>query len=61
METTLKEFLAYLAVERGLAKNTVESYAGDLVKFSAFLSPRKRRLGSFRREDVMAFLDALRG
>lgn len=61
MKTTLKEFLAYLAVERGLAKNTVESYAGDLVKFSAFLSPRKRRLGSFRREGVMAFLDALRG
>lgn len=61
METTLKDFLAYLAVERGLAKNTVESYSVDLVKFSAFLSSRKKLLSSFRREDVGAFLDSLRG
>lgn len=61
METTLKDFLAYLAVERGLAKNTVESYSVDLVKFSTFLSSRKKLLSSFRREDVGAFLDSLRG
>jgi integrase/recombinase XerD len=61
METTLKEFLAYLAVEKGLAKNTVESYAGDLGKFSAFLSSRKKRPGRFKREDIAAFLDDLRG
>ncbi len=61
METTLKDFLAYLAVERGLAKNTVESYSGDLVKFSAFLSSRKKLLSSFGKKDVVAFLDSLRG
>lgn len=61
MEYLLKDFLAYLAVERGLANNTVESYSTDLSKFSNFLSSRKRKLGSFRRTDVMDFLDALRG
>lgn len=61
MERLLKDFLAYLSVERGLAKNTVESYAMDLAKFSGFLSSKKKRLRSFKRADVVDFLDALRG
>jgi integrase/recombinase XerD len=56
----LEEFAAYLAVERGLSRNTVESYCMDLGKFAAFLSSRGSDLSSFSREDVVDFLDALR-
>lgn len=61
MERTLEEFAAYLAVEKGLARNTVESYSMDLVKFSKFLSSRKREIDSFRKDDVVDYLDTLRG
>jgi len=61
MDKTLGEFLAYLSVERGFARNTVESYSMDLAKFSRFLSSRRKRLSSFKRADVADFLDSLRG
>jgi integrase/recombinase XerD len=34
--TWIDEFLAYLSCERGLAKNTIESYGRDLSQFEAF-------------------------
>jgi integrase/recombinase XerD len=60
MEKLLEDFLAYLAVEKGLAKNTVASYSMDLSKFFKFLSSKKRRIGSLGKEDVVDFLDAQR-
>jgi len=60
MEKLLEDFLAYLAVEKGLARNTVASYSMDLLKFFKFLLSRKRRPRSLGKEDVVDFLDALR-
>ncbi|KKM08871.1 recombinase XerD [Clostridiales bacterium PH28_bin88] len=37
MRTWVDEFIHYLAVERGLADNTLASYYGDLQQFLAFL------------------------
>ncbi|NLM52566.1 MAG: site-specific tyrosine recombinase XerD [Firmicutes bacterium] len=37
MEQTLREFIHYLAVERGLSDNTLEAYNRDLCAFTAFL------------------------
>jgi integrase/recombinase XerD len=41
MEKQIKNFLNYLAVERGLAANTVVSYQFDLKQFQGFCTGRK--------------------
>mgnify|MGYP000182766500 FL=1 len=35
--TIIKDFKIYLTIERGLAKNTVESYGRDLEKLRRYL------------------------
>lgn len=57
----LSDYLAHLAVERGLAANTLASYRRDLRRYIDHLTERGRH--SFRevgRDDVVAFLTALR-
>jgi integrase/recombinase XerD len=54
-------YLDHLAVERGLAKNTLSSYRRDLRRYVDFLSERQRdALGQVTEEDVAAFLVFLR-
>ncbi len=53
-----KEFLRYLAVERGLSVNTVEAYGRDLADFADFLG--EKGVASFRaanREAIVDYLD----
>lgn len=57
----LADYLAHLAVERGLSANTLASYRRDLRRYIDHLAERGRH--SFRevgRDDVVAFLTALR-
>lgn len=56
----LKKFSSYLAMEKGLALNTVNSYAQDLGKFHAWLDSEGRSLESFTRDDVVGFMESLR-
>ena len=56
----LKQFVSYLAIERGLSKNTVASYAMDLKGFFAFLSEKGVQEGSFDRADIADYLKRLR-
>jgi integrase/recombinase XerD len=56
----LKSFISYLSVERGLAKNTLASYATDLKGFFGSLSDSGRDSGSFTREDIVNYLGKLR-
>jgi integrase/recombinase XerD len=56
----LKNFLTYLAAEKGLSRNTIESYQFDLRKFQSFLSSKKKDLTSFARADIIDFIESLR-
>lgn len=56
----LEEFIAFVTVEKGLSRNTAASYLTDLRKFHSFLEEKGKALGSFRREDIGDFLEALR-
>ena len=54
----LNNFLIYLAVEKGLSKNTTESYSLDLRKFQKFLSSRDKGFASFAKVDIIDFMPA---
>lgn len=61
MDQMLDQFLHYLIVEKGLAKNTIEAYSHDLNRFSDYLKAKgiqdTLNVGKF---DVRAFLLVLK-
>ena len=59
VEDTVREYLQYLTVERGLAANTVESYGRDLRRYAEALHG-KTDLGEVTTPDVAEFLATLR-
>lgn len=59
MESTIRTFLNYLKVEKGLAPNTVIAYGRDLAKFAAFAEKRGRALRAIQRDDIVDFLAGL--
>jgi integrase/recombinase XerD len=56
----LREYQAYLRVEKGLRPLTCEAYDGDLKTFAEFLEGRDGVLAAASRDDVAAFLEHLR-
>ncbi len=57
MKEFIEEFLNYLSVERGLAKNTLLAYRRDLVKYAQYLSDKgKKKADQVQREDVTDFM-----
>jgi integrase/recombinase XerD len=57
----LKDYQAYLRVEKGLRPLTCEAYDGDLKTFAEFIEGRHGVLLTAAQEDVAAFLGHLRG
>ena len=52
-------FLDMMAVERGAAKNTLESYERDLLAFSVFMVTRKRAPEDAETAHIKAYLKSL--
>ncbi len=55
------DFLAYLELERGLSRNTLQAYRSDLLQFGAFLDRRRLSAVEARHGDLAAFLSELAG
>jgi integrase/recombinase XerD len=53
----LKDFIGYLEIERGYAKNTIVSYEHDLAQFQKYIGGKE--LGAIDRETIKGFIDHL--
>jgi len=58
--TYIPIFLDYLAVEKGLAKNSLSSYATDLRRFADFLAEKSIEIERVERIDIIRYFQALR-
>ncbi len=58
-EHLVLDFLAYLEFERGLSRNTLEAYRGDLLQLGRFLAPRHLSALEASAADISDFLAAL--
>ncbi len=60
MDSYVSDFINYLAVERGLAQNTLESYGRDLKQFKEYLNCRKKDIIHDSNKDIiMDYLETL--
>ena len=59
VEALALDFLAYLELERGLSRNTLEAYRSDLLQFGQFLARRGTAVLGARHADLAAFLSEL--
>jgi integrase/recombinase XerD len=58
-EPLILDFLAYLELERGLSRNTLEAYRTDLLQFGEFLDRQRLGLATAGHGDLAAFLSEL--
>jgi integrase/recombinase XerD len=59
IESLLLDFLAYLELERGLSRNTLEAYRSDLLQLGEFLAHRGLPATGATHGDLAAFLSGL--
>ncbi len=52
----IREYLLYLQVERGLAKNSLESYKRDLAKLDAWAMAEDLDVVNVTRQDLRGFV-----
>lgn len=60
-QTRFADFLTYLAVEKGLSKNTLSAYRRDLVKFAQFAEINGVPVFNISEETMQDFIAWLRG
>jgi integrase/recombinase XerD len=61
IESLTLDFLAYLELERGLSRNTLEAYRSDLLQFGRFMQRRGVAVTEAQHGDLAAFLSELAG
>lgn len=59
MEAHIREFLNYIRIEKGLAKNTIAAYGRDLNRFLEFTNAHRLDTGDVTRSHVVDFLASL--
>jgi integrase/recombinase XerD len=59
IEPLVLDFLAYLELERGLSRNTLEAYRSDMLQFGEFLGRRRVSPVQAQHGDLAAFLSEL--
>jgi len=59
IQRLILDFLAYLELERGLSRNTLEAYRSDLLQFGEFLNRRHLDATGAAHGDLAAFLTEL--
>jgi len=60
MERWIDSYMNYIAVEKGLSRNTLDSYSGDLVRYASFLGGLGIvEIGETSKMEVMAYLLSL--
>jgi len=59
IERLILDFLAYLELERGLSRNTLEAYRSDLLQFGEFLDRRGLEAEAASHGELAAFLSEL--
>lgn len=57
----LREYLSYLRVEKGLAKNSIDAYEGDLLKLKAWAEKNSLEMATLKRQDLREWLIDLSG
>ena len=55
----IKNFLSFLALEKGLSENTIEAYRNDVKKLYDYLEERKILITSVRYGDLLLFMEQL--
>ncbi len=61
MDGISKRFLEYLTVEKGLSKNTIDSYRRDLGRYLHFLEKQGLDLQKVSRKEITTYIGELRG
>jgi integrase/recombinase XerD len=56
----IDNFLTYLAVEKGLARNTITSYKKDLDQYSSYLRDRNIDIDTMEKNDFIGFIELLK-
>lgn len=56
MRNLVREFLTYLQVEKGLARNSLESYGRDLVRLEEWATAQGKSIESLTRADLRRFI-----
>jgi integrase/recombinase XerD len=56
VERTVKEYVTYLAGEKGFASNTIDAYEGDIRQFLDFLAAQTKTLEDVHDKDITDFV-----
>jgi integrase/recombinase XerD len=55
----IREFLAYLQVEKGLSANTLQSYARDIAKLQSWATQNRKQIDQLERKDLRDWIASM--